>query len=126
MGGVMLSELECGRCGFQTRSGQTKDYEIGICYFSPKHETVRRTSKDVFFKGISREIKTSIGMFYQYVYIDGQHINIANLRVTVFFALEIRTSRHTRILTILKILMLIPLFAKFVLSKRLILLFFNF
>ena len=75
----MLSELECGRCGFQTRSGQTKDYEIGICYFSPKHETVRRTSKDGFFKGISREIKTSIGMFYQYVYIDGRHINIANL-----------------------------------------------
>jgi len=28
------------------RSGQTKDYEIGICCFSAKHVALRRKSKD--------------------------------------------------------------------------------
>ena len=32
--------------GFESRSGQTKDYEIGICYFSTKHVPLRRKSKD--------------------------------------------------------------------------------
>ena len=32
--------------GFKPRSGQTKDYEIGICCFSTKHATLRRKSKD--------------------------------------------------------------------------------
>jgi len=32
-------------CYFETGSGQTKDYEIGICYFSTKHTTWIR-SKD--------------------------------------------------------------------------------
>ena len=32
--------------GFKSRSGQTKDYEIGICCFSAKHAAVRRKSKD--------------------------------------------------------------------------------
>ena len=32
--------------GFELRSGQTKDYEIGICYFSVKHAALRRKSKD--------------------------------------------------------------------------------
>jgi hypothetical protein len=31
---------------FEPRSGQTKDYEIGICCFSAKHAAVRRKSKD--------------------------------------------------------------------------------
>ena len=31
---------------FEHRSGQTKDYKIGICCFSAKHETLRRKSKD--------------------------------------------------------------------------------
>jgi hypothetical protein len=33
-------------CGFEPRSGQTKDYEIGICCFSAKHAAYRRKSKD--------------------------------------------------------------------------------
>jgi hypothetical protein len=33
-------------CGFVPRSGQTKDYEIGICWFSAKHAALRRKSKD--------------------------------------------------------------------------------
>jgi hypothetical protein len=32
--------------GQEIRSGQTKDYEIGICCFSAKHATLRRKSKD--------------------------------------------------------------------------------
>ena len=32
--------------GFKSQSGQTKDYEIGICCFSVKHTTLRRKSKD--------------------------------------------------------------------------------
>ena len=32
--------------GFEPRSGQTKDYEIGICCFSTKHAALRRKSKD--------------------------------------------------------------------------------
>jgi hypothetical protein len=32
--------------GFESRSGQTKDYKIGICCFSAKHAALRRKSKD--------------------------------------------------------------------------------
>jgi hypothetical protein len=31
---------------FYPRSGQTKDYKIGICCFSTKHVALRRKSKD--------------------------------------------------------------------------------
>ena len=46
--GVMVSMLASGTldCGCEPRSGQAKDYEIGICYFSAKHEALRRKSKD--------------------------------------------------------------------------------
>jgi hypothetical protein len=30
--------------GFDPRSGQTKDYKIGMCYFSAKHAALRRKS----------------------------------------------------------------------------------
>jgi hypothetical protein len=33
-------------CGFEPRSGQMNDYEIGICCFSTKHTALRRKSKD--------------------------------------------------------------------------------
>ena len=32
--------------GFEPRSGQTKDYTIGMCCFSAKHAALRRKSKD--------------------------------------------------------------------------------
>jgi hypothetical protein len=32
--------------GFEPRSGQTKDYKIGICCFSARHTALRRKSKD--------------------------------------------------------------------------------
>ena len=31
--------------GFESRSGQTKDYEIGICCFSAKHAALRSRRK---------------------------------------------------------------------------------
>jgi hypothetical protein len=34
--------------GFEPRSGQTKDYKIGIFCFSAKHITLRREGKDLF------------------------------------------------------------------------------
>ena len=33
-------------CGFEPRSGQTKDCTIGICYFSGKHAAFMRKSND--------------------------------------------------------------------------------
>ena len=32
--------------GFEPRSDQTKDYKIGICYFSANHAALRRKNKD--------------------------------------------------------------------------------
>ena len=39
IGGVMVSVLASSAIdrGFKPRSGQTKDYKIGICCFSAKH-----------------------------------------------------------------------------------------
>ena len=34
--------------GFEPWSGQTKDYAIGICYFSAMHAALKRKSKDWF------------------------------------------------------------------------------
>ena len=47
--GVMVSVLASGAIdrGFEPRSGQTKDYKIGICCFSAKHAALRRKSKDL-------------------------------------------------------------------------------
>ena len=34
--------------GLEPRSGQTKDYKIGICCFSAEHASLRRKRKDWF------------------------------------------------------------------------------
>ena len=46
--GVMVSVLASSAVdrGFEPRSGQAKDYKIGICCFSTKHAELRRKSKD--------------------------------------------------------------------------------
>jgi len=46
--GVMVSVLASSAVdrGFEPRSGQTKDYKIGICCFSAKHSVLRRKIKD--------------------------------------------------------------------------------
>jgi hypothetical protein len=38
--------LKCGRSWGESQSGQTKDYEIGICCFSDKHAASMSKSKD--------------------------------------------------------------------------------
>jgi hypothetical protein len=45
---VMMSVLTSSVVdrGFEPRSGQPKNYEIGICCFSAKHTSLRRKSKD--------------------------------------------------------------------------------
>ena len=44
VGGVMVSVLASGVVyrGFEPRSGQTKDYKMGVCCFSDKHAALRR------------------------------------------------------------------------------------
>ena len=48
IGGVMVSMLASigVDCGFEPRSGQTKDYQICICCFSFEHTVLRSKSKD--------------------------------------------------------------------------------
>jgi hypothetical protein len=48
IGGIMVSVLVSNGVDreFEPQSGQTKDYEIRICCFSVKHETLRRKTKD--------------------------------------------------------------------------------
>ena len=43
---VSVRTLSAVDCGFEHRSGQTKDYKIGICCFSAKQAALRRKSKD--------------------------------------------------------------------------------
>ena len=47
-GGVMVGVLASSAVdrGFELRSGQTKDYKIGICCFFAKNAALRRKSKD--------------------------------------------------------------------------------
>jgi hypothetical protein len=43
----MISVLDSSAVdhAFESRSGQTKDYKIGICCFSAKHAALRRRAK---------------------------------------------------------------------------------
>ena len=47
IGDVMVSMFASSEVdsGFKPRSGQTKDYKIGICCFYSKHAALRRKSK---------------------------------------------------------------------------------
>jgi hypothetical protein len=48
IGGVMVIVLASSPVdrGFEPRSGQTRDYKIGICCFSAKHADLRSKNKD--------------------------------------------------------------------------------
>jgi hypothetical protein len=48
IGGVIVSVLASSVVdrGFKPRSGQTIDYQIGICCFSAKHAALKRKGKD--------------------------------------------------------------------------------
>ena len=43
---VSMLALSAVDRGFEPRSGQTKDYKIGICCFSTKYPTLRSKNKD--------------------------------------------------------------------------------
>ena len=45
IGNIMVSLLDLV-LWFEPRSGQTKDFKIGICCFSAKHTALRRRRKD--------------------------------------------------------------------------------
>jgi len=45
--------------GFEPRSKQTKDYKIGIGFFSAKHTSIRSQSKDCFFSELALQKSTS-------------------------------------------------------------------
>ena len=46
--GIMVSMLDSSAVdrAFDSQKCHTKDFQIGICYFSAKHEALRRKSKD--------------------------------------------------------------------------------
>ena len=48
IGSIMVSVLASSAidCGYEPRSGQTKECKIGICCFSAKNASLRRKSKD--------------------------------------------------------------------------------
>jgi hypothetical protein len=43
---VSVTSLDVVSRGFGPRSGQTKDYQVGICCFSAMHAVLRRKEKD--------------------------------------------------------------------------------
>jgi hypothetical protein len=43
---IVLDSIAVDR-GFDPRSGQIKDYKIGICCFPSKHAALKRKSKDL-------------------------------------------------------------------------------
>jgi hypothetical protein len=43
---VSVLALSAADCGFEHKSGETKEYKIAICCFSAKHVALRRKSKD--------------------------------------------------------------------------------
>jgi hypothetical protein len=44
--GIYTALFSAIDCEFEPRSGQTKEYTIGICCFSAKHAALKRKSKD--------------------------------------------------------------------------------
>jgi hypothetical protein len=71
--------------GFEPRSGQTKDYKIGICCFSTKHTALRRKSKDWFTLNQNNMSKWSDmstrGLLFQ-------RASTIKIHQTIFFSLD--------------------------------------
>ena len=61
IGGVMVSvhAISVVDRGFESCSGQTKDYAIGICCFSATHTTLKTKSKDWLASNQDNEIEWS-------------------------------------------------------------------
>jgi hypothetical protein len=71
IGGVMVCMLTLSAVdrGFAPRSGQIKDYEIGICCYAAKHSALRRKNKDWLSRNQNNLSEwsdmSSIGLLFQ-------------------------------------------------------------
>jgi hypothetical protein len=67
MGSVLV--LSVVDRGFEPRSGQTKDYKIGICCFSANHAALRRKNKDWLARNQNKvsewNDKSTCGLLFQ-------------------------------------------------------------
>jgi hypothetical protein len=67
MGSVLV--LSVVDRGFEPRSGQTKDYKIGICCFSANHAALRRKNKDWLARNQNKvsewSDKSTCGLLFQ-------------------------------------------------------------
>ena len=65
----MVSMLGSGAVdrGFEPRSGQTKDYKIGICCFSAKHAALRRNTDCLKIKIMCPSGATCLAVSYNLV-----------------------------------------------------------
>jgi hypothetical protein len=72
IGSKMVSVLPSSAVyrGFESRSGQNKDYKIGICCFSAKHAALKRKSKDWFGRNQNNvsewSDKSTCGLLFQW------------------------------------------------------------
>jgi hypothetical protein len=64
--GQIISESETSKI-VEPRSGQTKDYAIGICCFSAKHAALRRKSKDWLARNHDNVTEWGDMSFYWYL-----------------------------------------------------------
>ena len=60
--------------GFEPRSVQTKDYEIGICCFSANHATLRKNSKDWLAQNQNNvyewsDMSTNVLLHFSYIFL---------------------------------------------------------
>ena len=73
--------------GFETRSGLTKDYKIGICCFSAKHAALRRKSKyrlarnqdNVFTQRTNRDLPLQFLVQFILLYRIFEYFELSNL-----------------------------------------------
>ena len=85
--------------GFEPRSGQTKDYEIGICCFYAMHAALRRKSKDWLARNQNNVLDWSDMSTHELLFQLASTITIqfgmlvytANL---IIFLLKLTSSRH--------------------------------
>ena len=68
-------------CGFESRSGQTKDYKIGIFYFSANHAALRRKSKDWLAQNQDNVSRVGRHVYLRTVVLVSQHYKNLTKRV---------------------------------------------
>ena len=68
-------------CGLEPRSGQTKDYKIGICCFSIKHAALRGKNKDWLAKNQDNVSKWSDMSTHKLLF---QGVCTIKIQLTVF------------------------------------------